>query len=314
MTLNADQIYGLLPAIYRIRDATTGEPLRALFGVIAEQVGVLEQDLAGLYADEFIETAAPWVVPYIGDLIGWTPLLPGVPGTAGGRAEVANTIGYRQRKGTVIALEQLGADVTGRPVRIVEYFRLLAVNQSLRHLRPDAGGYADLRNGAALARLGGPFDTASRIVDVRRIAPRDRPPQEPDTAALDIALHGPGRFNIPDVGAWVWRWLSNAVTDQPAFRIDARRFMVSPLGADMPLFNTVPPRTAFDHLTTRADVPQPIGRREFHNDPGRSRSGQEPSRQHRRRRKGVERDLRLRPVGCLPGGRLAAGAGGEGCD
>jgi hypothetical protein len=268
MTLSADQIYALLPAIHRIRDTSLGEPLRALFGVIGEQVGVLEQDLTNFYADEFIETCAPWIVPYIGDLIGWTPLLPGVPGTAAGRAEVANTIGYRQRKGTVIALEQLGADVTGRPVRVIEYFRRLAVNQSFRHLRRDAGGYADLRDGAALARLGRPFETASRTADVRRIAPRDRPPLEPDTTALDIALHGPGRFNIPNIGAWVWRWLSNPVTNQPAFRVDARRFMISPLGADMALFNALPARTAFDHLTLRADVPQPISRREFHDDPG----------------------------------------------
>jgi hypothetical protein len=153
-------------------------------------------------------------------------------------------------------------------VRIVEYFRRLAVNQSFGHPRPEAGGYANLRQGAALARLGGPFESASRTVDVRRIAPRERPPEQPDTGALDIALHGPGRFNIPDIGAWVWRWLSNPVTDQPAFRVDARRFMVSPLGADMPLFNALGPRTAFDRLTTRADVPQPIGRREFHDDPG----------------------------------------------
>jgi len=114
MTLSADQIYALLPAIYRTRDAAQGEPLKALIGVIAEQVGVLERDLAGLQADQFIETCAPWVVPYIGDLIGWTALLPGVPGAAGSRAEVANTIGYRRRKGTLIALEQLVAKRFGK--------------------------------------------------------------------------------------------------------------------------------------------------------------------------------------------------------
>ena len=266
MTLSADQIYALLPAIHRTRDVAAGGPLQALLGIVAEQVGVLEQDLRGLYQDEFIETCSPWVVPYIGDLIGWTGLLPGVPGTAGGRAEVANTIGYRRRKGTVIALEQLGADVTGRSVRVVEYFRRLAVNQSLHHLRPDAGGFADLRNGSALLQLGGPFETASRTVDVRRIAPRIRAADNPDRAALDIALHGAGRYNIPDVGAWVWRWISYPVTQQPAFAVDSRRFMFSPLGADMPLFNRPATRQPFDHLTTRADVPQPIGRREFHDE------------------------------------------------
>ena len=267
MTLGAAEIYALLPAIHQTRDAAAGEPLKALLAVVAEQVGVLEQDLRGLYDDEFIETCAPWAVPYIGDLIGWTGLLPGVPGTAGGRAEVANTIGYRRRKGTVIALEQLGADVTGRPVGVVEYFRRLAVNESLHHLRLDAGGYADLRDGSALSHLGGPFETQSRTVDVRRIAPRYRTQANPDPVALDIALHGAGRHNIPDVGAWVWRWIAYPVADQPAHQVDRQRFLFSPLGADMPLFNFPALRTSFDHLTRRADVPQPIGRREFHDDP-----------------------------------------------
>ena len=56
--LDADQIYALLPAIHRTRDAAAGGPLRALIGVIAEQVGVLEQNLTDLYADQFIETCA----------------------------------------------------------------------------------------------------------------------------------------------------------------------------------------------------------------------------------------------------------------
>ncbi len=267
MTLSADDIYALLPAIYRTRDAAQGEPLKALIGVIAEQVAVLQQDLSGLEADQFIETCAPWVVPYIGDLIGWTALLPGVPGTASSRAEVANTIGYRRRKGTLIALEQLGADVTSRPVRAVEFFRRLAVDQSFRHLRLDSEGTIDLRHGLALTRLGGPFDSISRTVDVRRIAPRVRPTPVPDTAPLDIALHGPGRDNIPNIGAFVWRWIAFPVTNQPAFVVDARRFMTSPLGADTKLFNAPAPREPFDHLTGRADVPQPIERREFHDDP-----------------------------------------------
>ena len=267
MSLSADDIYALLPAIHRTRDAAVGEPLKALMGIIAEQVGVLEQDLRGLYADQFIETCAPWVVPYIGDLIGWTGLFEGVPNGARSRAEVGNTMGYRRRKGTVIALEQIGRDVTGRPVHIVEYFRRLAVDESFRHLRPRHAGLADLRRGAALARIGGAFDTLNRTVDVRRIAPRARAADTSDRAALDIALHGAGKPSIPDVGAWVWRWIAYPVTGQAATQVDARRFLVSTLGADTPLFNAPPPRESFASLTTRADVPQPIGRREFHDDP-----------------------------------------------
>jgi hypothetical protein len=267
MSLSADDIYALLPAIHRTRDAAVGEPLKALIGIIAEQAGVLQQDLRGFYADQFIETCAPWVVPYIGDLIGWTGLFEGVPGGARSRAEVANTMGYRRRKGTVIALEQIGRDVTGRPVHIVEYFYRLAVNESFRHLRPHHADFADLRRGVQLTRIGGAFDMLNRTVDVRRIAPRVRAADTPDRAALDIALHGAGKPNIPDIGAWVWRWIAYPVTGQAATPVDARRFLVSTLGADMPLFNAPRPRESFASLTTRADVPQPIGRREFHDDP-----------------------------------------------
>ncbi|MBN9559407.1 MAG: hypothetical protein J0H14_01600 [Alphaproteobacteria bacterium] len=249
MSLSADDIYALLPAIHRTRDAAVGEPLKALIGIIAEQASVIEQDLRGLYADQFIETCAPWVVPYIGDLIGWTGLFEGIPNGARSRAEVGNTMGYRRRKGTVIALEQIGRDVTGRPVHIVEYFRRLAIDESFRHLRPHHAGFADLRRGAALERIGGAFDTLNRTVDVRRIASRVRAAATPDGAALDIALHGVGKPNIPDIGAWIWRWIAYPVTGQPATPVDARRFLFSTLGADMPLFNFPPPRESFASLT-----------------------------------------------------------------
>ena len=54
------------------------------------------------------------------------------------RAEVANTIRYRRRKGTVSVLEQLAADVTGWPARAVEFFELLATTQYMNHVRPHA--------------------------------------------------------------------------------------------------------------------------------------------------------------------------------
>src|SRR3954470_11307992 len=98
--MDAQQLYELLPAIYRLRDAEGGEPLRALVEVLAGQAAVLEENLAQLYDDLFIETAADWAVPYLGDLIGYRELYGVTPQIASPRAEVANTIGFRRRKGT----------------------------------------------------------------------------------------------------------------------------------------------------------------------------------------------------------------------
>ena len=88
--------------------------------------------------------------------------------------------------------------------------------------------------------LGTAFDVANRTIDVRRIAPRVRERADPDTAPLDIALHGPGRFNIPDVAIHLWRWQSWPVTDAPAFAAGGGRYRFSPLGHDMPLFSQPP--------------------------------------------------------------------------
>ncbi len=71
MNKNPDRLYQLLPTIYRQRDAEQGWPLQALLRVITEQVNVVEDDIAQLYENWFIETCQDWVVPYIGDLIGY---------------------------------------------------------------------------------------------------------------------------------------------------------------------------------------------------------------------------------------------------
>ena len=60
-----------------------------------------------------------------GHLVGYRTLH-GVSGRIGSpRAEVANTIAYRRRKGTASMLEQLARDVTGGDARVVEFFQRL---------------------------------------------------------------------------------------------------------------------------------------------------------------------------------------------
>src|SRR6266540_535798 len=187
MSFDADRMYELLPAIYRVRDADRGEPLKALLSVIADQVGVLEEDLAQLYDDQFIETCAPWVVPYIGDLIGYRALHNVVPKIGSQRAEVAHTIGFRRRKGTAAMLEQLARDVTGWNARAVEFFQLLGWTQFMNHLRRQNHYAPDLRDWEPLERLGTAFETTAHTVDVRHIEQNE------------------GKYNIPNIGIFFWR-------------------------------------------------------------------------------------------------------------
>ena len=260
MSVNAspDRLYDLIPAVYRMRDADQGYPLRALLRVIAEQVILVEQDISKLYDNWFIETCDDWVVPYIGALIGYEPVhAGGRPDGSGAQArnrimaprrEVANTIRYRRRKGTLSIVEELAGAVSGWPSHAQEFYRLLALNQNLNHLRPTRGRTAELRDSDALDNLGGAFDEMARSVDVRRSNSR----------------HADGRANISDFGVFVWRLRSHTVTRTPAYCYEEESpncFLFSPLGNDTALF--VKPSPTAPRLSPDLRLPTPIRRRDF---------------------------------------------------
>jgi hypothetical protein len=219
MSFDLETLYSLLPAYYRIKDSEQGEPLRALLSVIAEAVAVLEEDLEQLYDDQFIETCSEWAVPYIGDLVGVKPLNPHLGGAAfSQRALIANTLGYRRRKGTARVLEQLAHDVTGWPAKAVEFFKLMATAQNLNHLRSDNLFSPNMRDVKRLERLNTPFDETAHSVDVRLISKRQ------------------GKYNIPNVGIFLWRMKGFSLIGSPAYKVGARRYMFNPLGCDMQLY------------------------------------------------------------------------------
>jgi hypothetical protein len=243
-SLTAERLYDLLPAIYRIRDAEQGEPLRELLGMFAREFAALEENVDQLYDDQFIETCAEWITPYIGDLIGYRPLHGASPRISSPRAEVAHTIAFRRRKGTALMLEELAHDVTDWPARAVEFFQQLATTQYMKHLRLEAPATADLRDVAATLRVDGPFNTSAHTAEVRR----------PET--------GVGRYNIPNVGIFLWRLRALRLSAIPltADPNDGtnRKFRFNPLGADMRLFRREQTEEDISHLAEPINVPDPL--------------------------------------------------------
>lgn len=248
MSFDAARLYALLPPVYRIRDAEQGEPLRAFLSVIAEQVAVLEADLAQLYDDQFVETCAEWVVPYIGDLVGTRGLTNLPDETFSRRALVANSLAYRRRKGTAAVLEQLARDVTGWDARVVEFFQLLATTQYMNHLRPENIAWADVRRWEVMENIDTAFERAAHTVEVRRVEKRK------------------GRYNIPHVGLFLFRIQSHSLTDAPAYMLDARRFLFNPLGLDAPLYNLPATEAEITHLAEPVNLPVPLSRRVLERD------------------------------------------------
>jgi hypothetical protein len=220
-------------------------PLGSLVAVIAEQVRVLEENMQQFYDDQFIETCADWVIPYIGDVIGFRTIHGVAPRVASTRAEVGHTISFRRRKGTAAMLEQLARDVTGWGACAVEYFERLGDTQYLNHPRPLCLYAPDLRNSEALNYIGRAFDSLSHTVDVRRIAV------------------GRGRYNIPNIGIFLWRLIPFSSTGSTPHADPGQpwRLWISPLGNDLPLFHNPKTEEPVTHLARPVDVPDPIGLR-----------------------------------------------------
>ena len=255
-----DELYRLIPAIYRQRDTEirqdiekkTGKaqrvgPLEALIEVIAEQVEIIQDNIEMLYEECFIETCNKWAINYIADLLGvkgiraiTDPIFTSSSSSSSSskgsatffsqRTRVANTLDYRSRKGTLEVLRRLARDVTGWESGAIEFFQLLCTTQDLNHLRLFNLACISLRSSERLELIGTPpFDNFAHTADVRHIKSKR------------------GYYNIPNIGIFVWRLQALPVINAPAFRIvDGRKFTFNQLGYDdIPLFNH-PSSTAID--------------------------------------------------------------------
>jgi hypothetical protein len=251
----SNNLYQLLPVIYRQRDAEKGYPLRDLLQIISQQINILEADISQLYENWFIETCQDWVVSYIGDLIGYQPVHEaGEPSDANTlpeqqrnkilipRREIANTIRYRRRKGTLALLELLAKDVTGWSARAVEFYKLLSWTQHINHLQLTQGCTVDLRNTDTLERLDGAFEQIAHSLDIRRNS----------------------RSQIPHIGIFIWRLKTYAVTKTPAYcleEISPNCYTFSILGNDTQLYVFPQPEIEPTQIAEELNLPTPIRRR-----------------------------------------------------
>lgn len=242
-----EELYALLPAAHRARDLASGGALRALLSVLEQDLDALRGDVDQLYEELFIETASEQLVPYIGDLLGVRPLHAITERTHSLRAYVANTLGYRRRKGTAAVLEQLARDLTGWPCRVVELFRQIGWSQHLAHVRPDARTL-DLRSAEALERVGGPFEGTTRTLDVRRFE------------------RGQVRHNLPNVALFLWMLPVFELVGAEAEEVSERRYRIHPRGVDAPLYNVARTEPTISHLAEETHVPARLRRRPLYDE------------------------------------------------
>jgi hypothetical protein len=252
----ADKLWALLPAIYRTLDTdqfNANGPLRELVNRIGAQAANLRRSIDRLWEDQSIESCDDWAVSYIGALLD-TNLVSSLD-ARGQRLDVAKTIYYRRRKGTVAILEEIAYDITGWDARVVEFFRRLGrtrhnFDPALVDLTADApdnltlqqaqglvgawtdtfiGGWANLRNAYGASRAQSPFS----------VAPALAPPSAFDeffhTADFRAGNGRSGWYKIPSLGIFLWR-LQNFPVDQGTPVQNGTCYTFDPTGRRIPLF------------------------------------------------------------------------------
>ena len=245
----ADRLWNLLPEVYRAEaaaDFTSNGPLREIVNRIGAQAAVLRRSIDRLWEDQSIESCDDWLIPYMADLLS-TNLVASLD-ARGQRLDVAKTIYYRRRKGTVAVLEELAFDITGWDSRCVEFFRRMSRTRHNfdpeigapaetsdpagyrklqfaegligRRTNTGIGGTADLRNVYGASRAQTAFDEYSHMADLRR------------------GQGQTGWQNIPHLGVFLWRLYSFGVpetTPVPSTQCPGQ-YAMDPTGRDIPLF------------------------------------------------------------------------------
>jgi hypothetical protein len=257
------KLFDLLPAYHRQLDAENGGQLEQLLQIMQEQYDLVQADMAQMYENWFIETCADWVVPYLGDLVGYKAsyqegqtaevssreaqlrgsiLIP--------RRDVANTIRYRRRKGSLALLEDLCSDVTGWPSQAVEFGSFVSSSVPVSYPFPRRAGTVDVRHGNQLQQFGSAFDSVRRSIDVRRMGSHRKP----------------GRYSMSSVGLFVSRMASLPFLRVEPFQTEDagdQCFTFSPLGNDSPLFSRAPETDSSGPVPKELRLPGPISRRAF---------------------------------------------------
>jgi hypothetical protein len=131
-TRAGQQLYGLLPEVYRSRDSAESEgrgDLAKFLDACGELLDLLRNTLDQRLADSFPDnpedarTCQAWLLPYFARLLDVRLVSPDEKGR---RDEVANAVAWRQRKGTRTAVEQIAEAVAQTEVEVQEGWKRVA--------------------------------------------------------------------------------------------------------------------------------------------------------------------------------------------
>lgn len=261
-----DSLFRLLPTIVRKRDGEQGRPLEAVLHVIGEQSAAMESNIWQLYEDAFVETAAPTLIPYLGEVVG-------VPPTAfrandaddalriasrlrrvAPRRQAANSARHFRRKGSLAVLEELARAIADWPARAVEFndLALATATASVTTADPtNPGATVNARDAKQVAQVDTAFDGVAHTVDTRGLQ------------GQRLA----GRYHFRNVGLYAWpipvhsmtRVRPHCLGKYPVSKMDTvTLYALDPAGWRRSLFVHPDRETDPSQIAEERNVPTPL--------------------------------------------------------
>lgn len=127
-----EQLYRLLPEVYRTRDKKTGQAdnengagdLKKYLDAHGYLLDLIHASLEQQLRDTLPESCQDWLLPYFAQLLAANIVSPDFKGK---HAEIANAVSWRQRKGTLKCAEEIAEAVGQMEVEIQEGWKRVAI-------------------------------------------------------------------------------------------------------------------------------------------------------------------------------------------
>jgi hypothetical protein len=143
-----EQLYQLLPQVYRTRDKTAGRPgsgsktadLARYLDVHGQLLDMIHATLEQQLQDIQPESSQDWLLPYFAQLLAANIVS---PDSAGRHAEITRAVSWRQRKGTLKCAEEIAEAVGQMEVEIREGWQRVAMTPRIGLPRMPAVAWDD---------------------------------------------------------------------------------------------------------------------------------------------------------------------------
>lgn len=232
----SSSLYDLLPAYVRQRDRLQGHDLRILMEALEGPYRLLEDDIAGLYRNWFIETCDLWLVPYFAELLDVRGLdlerhlLPSQ------RARIADTGLLRRIRGTIPGLGRSILTSTGWPTHVHAGRDLMARAHNLRE----------------------PLQSARPLTPTFHSPHVDAAdPWHPWTTVPNFGGRSPAP-SPSNLLISLWRLRARPLERATPRRCGPGRFTFHPFGVAAPLFNQPHTPPGIIEALTPLQIPEPL--------------------------------------------------------